>query len=603
MQYPCIEVSQLAPSTSFYAALFHPLQLRYLTAESAAAGHGFATFGSSLGPVLELRQVSNFAAVRLSSIRISAPSPTAIEAFCKQGIAANPESVFTAEEDFHQATMFDLDGNRIQVVCAETAHTPEVLTGNFTLILEPTKATHVSRVLDWNHYNPDSTKSTMARVSYALTASDESRPPGSSEQTLPKDTKPVEIKSPNEGGISAVFGALLGVAAGAAAGAAITYGVMAAKTPTAVPLRLESSRPRGLPTDSQRPVATSISTGLIEREPHKTPPLRTQYITFEEEKSSTRKSSSSRPAASVTERRAVPGHSNSTDRDIGKNSDTQVVRVSRDVEITGRKHRSKSSISNSMKSTQTSRRITLPSAENSDSMANEKAIEIQILEAEQKASVSDKSAQSPSSRNQVLTPKRIAEHKSSISSTSAKNHQRGKDLKPLNSGQGRSEDTISHQRSSGQNLGQNLSDGRLSMTQLPPVRGTSQASAPNFLLSPTGADAGECPDKVSHVSARKKDLPHSQVENSLTEDDHSHISARQFSFPPSEAGTSRLLDTVSHASKKVTRLRASHIKNGTVTHNSNVENTHSHVSARNSPLHSDTGNDTSYFSTTFPASP
>ncbi|KAM3550618.1 hypothetical protein ARSEF4850_008253 [Beauveria asiatica] len=231
MQLPCVEVSQLASSTSFYAAVLQPLGLRYLLSESIACGPDFATFGCCRGPVLHLRQIARPTVLRLSTIRISAPTQASIQAFYRQGLEAGPASMFAVDDSVNHSTIFDLDGNRMQAVYTGHVCRPDVTTGQYTLILDPQQDTHVFQVLDWNNCKPEPCG--VKNIDDGGRTTETLDTQGSREATDSFQTKTEDNNTPIVG-ISTVLGALMGVAAGAAAGAAITYGVMSARKPDRV---------------------------------------------------------------------------------------------------------------------------------------------------------------------------------------------------------------------------------------------------------------------------------------------------------------------------------------------------------------------------------
>ncbi|KAM3501428.1 hypothetical protein MY10362_005564 [Beauveria mimosiformis] len=206
MQLPCVEVSQLASSTSFYAAVLQPLGLHYLLSESVASGPDFATFGCCRGPVLHLRQIARPTALRLSTIRISAPTPASIQAFYRQGLEAASASMFAADDSVNHSTIFDLDGNRMQAVYTGHVCRPDVTTGQYTLILDPQQDTHVFQVLDWNNCKPehcdvkniddggrmtatlDTQGSREATDSFQTKTEDNNTPIGALGESIPPDT-------------------------------------------------------------------------------------------------------------------------------------------------------------------------------------------------------------------------------------------------------------------------------------------------------------------------------------------------------------------------------------------------------------------------------
>lgn len=601
MQPTYIEVSQLAPSTSFYAAILQPLGLHYLTLESVASGPECAAFGSSHGPVLHLRQITSPAILRISSVRLSAPSSTAIQAFYRKAVEANPAPRFAEEDSLRRSTIFDLDGNKVQAICIDQISRPDIITGRFTLTLDPQPATDVCQVLGWDTYTPESLVSGI--MDDSRNAKDTPKNSG-----LPEKADSVEAKTEqtNSFGMSAVFGAIIGVAAGAAAGAAITYSVMSSSTPEVAPREMDG-RQRAFPTSTRAVSNTAMSTGLVDRGCRQSLPSRSQRIKFEEEQTSTLKKPSTRTSHAMANPQS---YERSVDHISRVPSGNELVRIPRDVEMQKRESSSRISPSASSMMVPSTRRIAISSSTSSSPKPTQKLIEDRKPDRKEKEEhemlVSNRSHVSSSSFKGDKASKRsnefaaekehemLVSNRSYVSSTSlkddkasrrsneftapaassstSKRHHRKRSSNERRSHDGNSKDELSSSKSS--------SGHRSSASQYLEKRSTAQGTEVSRRSSKSAQDQSGITDffdTKSHVSLKEADVPSSQV-NHTVEDRRSRVSARDVPLPASRVGTSEFFDTVSHVS---TRKKLSSIGRRDTAGN---EGSRSEVSARNVPL-------------------
>ncbi|KAJ3499790.1 hypothetical protein NLG97_g62 [Lecanicillium saksenae] len=417
MQPTYIEVSQLAPSTSFYAAVLQPLGLRYLTSDSLALGPEFAIFGSDHGAVLYLRHVASPAAIQLVSVRISAPSPTAIQVFYNQAVNANPAPGYTVEVSLNHSSIFDLDGNKVQAIFNEQACSPNIIKGQFTIILKPHPATQVGQVLGCDKYTPELP---------VIETIENGGAPNSAAKTMDIPQKDDSNQTNTEetknscGGISAVFGALIGVAAGAAAGAAITYSVMSSNSSEALADEM-NERQRVAPAPPRTAVPSAMSTGLVDREYARPLPARSQRIKFEQDEASTLKKSSTRLSTLAHEKDIHGSWSRQIEYDNREQNENQLVRIPRDSNLSVRQPRSKISPPAS------ARRLAILPPASSPSTSASKLIEDSISRRDDETTLSARTRRSSSS---LISDKGVTKRSSELpkdvasSSTSKRDHSR-----------------------------------------------------------------------------------------------------------------------------------------------------------------------------------
>lgn len=267
---PSLEVSHLASSTSFYAAILQPLGLHFIAPPEEERGAvaklpSTSTFGLREDDVfLEVQQSENpLKPPKLSSIVISAPSSSAVAGFHSAWRKADPPlwSKFRdrrgLEKHFNdlevarsgpwqsndprsgylitRAIVYDLDGNRCEVVHQQSQHRQQ-------------RGHEPPRILDWT-YDVESTPArTSSRISLRKNSNSNTQRPTA--MVPPQHESPfsaggrsafASIAAPNaleesvsprqssrQGGLNTttVVGALLGVAAGAA----LTYGFVSSNS-------------------------------------------------------------------------------------------------------------------------------------------------------------------------------------------------------------------------------------------------------------------------------------------------------------------------------------------------------------------------------------
>lgn len=562
MQTPCIDVSKLAPSTSFYAALLQSLGLRYLTTESLEAGPDFAVFGTSQGTLLKLRQVAESTTIHPSSIRISAPCLRAVEAFYQSGVTANPASTSIAERVHDKASLFDLDGNKIQAVHTDPNNSSEFITGQFTLILTPVQTTHRPTVLAWSKTAP------AASCSQGY----EAGPPALSSETIDNTT------SSSNSNISTIFGALLGVAAGAAAGAAITYGVMSTKQDAAASTGFTGERwtHTRLPV---RTVDTDMTTGVIDKERKRDPPSKSQRITFKDAEPSSCGGSSGPLSTSLSKKGAISEIRGGTEGKSQEYKRSELVRVPAAIDTPMKKHVAGTSSSNRLSGQKESRRLGPPARSASQIRPNTNAIEDKVFKRHDELVVSSKSTL-PSSASHVQASKHTSAHRkgtrSSFSSKSTQKVSHSNDKHNY-----RKEHAISSSKSynlqrSVEKQSQQVSASVESSTVQSNI--SSHSSSRTMTAPPSLTARNDINGVTSNVIKTKSHHASALSESAAQYDGRSYVSARNVPLPSSQIGTSEFYDTVCHVSVQDFGPRASSVAK------SSCNDRRSHISARNIPL-------------------
>ncbi|KAK3384740.1 hypothetical protein B0H63DRAFT_448847 [Podospora didyma] len=262
---PCLEVTHLPSSSSFYSAVIQPLGLRYLSTEDG--DFPSITYGSS-GPLFRIRQVSvgRDRPLRLSHIALSAPSAAAANDAFAYAVRANPDSrepylrhPFAEARSVAsgasasraaggggdiRATIKDFDGNKMDIVYRPPADYSTHYGGS---TVRPTNSTQeeASRILHWNYdvvgselaTSPADSGSDFGGSARAATrrprvvAYQDSEPYLGLRRSITTGSsiyEPTASPRENSHGLSAgaVVGTLLGVAAGAALGGAFTYNMV-----------------------------------------------------------------------------------------------------------------------------------------------------------------------------------------------------------------------------------------------------------------------------------------------------------------------------------------------------------------------------------------
>lgn len=240
---PFVEVSHLASSTSFYSAIFQPLGLQYLQpctpAQEIIATS--ALYGGDRGGAIAARQSKHpLKPPRLSRIVFATPSRGAVASFYSCALKANPPSWSGVEKvdpnnpydartwkakgrepslitDSHtnQAIVYDLDGNRIEVVYQPQRRSSASSDKSGSRRCEP------ARVIEWD-FEYESTivgnRNAMAPNRAATASSVTPSSIQSSAASLDRQDSTSPRQSSKAGGLNTntVMGTVLGVAAGAA---------------------------------------------------------------------------------------------------------------------------------------------------------------------------------------------------------------------------------------------------------------------------------------------------------------------------------------------------------------------------------------------------
>ncbi|KAI2622650.1 hypothetical protein GGS26DRAFT_238784 [Hypomontagnella submonticulosa] len=243
---PFVQVKELPPSSSFYAAIAQPLGLKYISASPSSI-----VFGDSTSPspqtVFEVKQNTSADSQQLKPCRLilSANSPSVVSAFHAAALRAYPELKHgDANVNFlrlhdnsessgeSRARIGDLDGNIMEVV--HNNH-PDYAPSQAASAARHAHSSsqEASRVLDWNlDVGTTAVPSRSVAGSVAPPSTVGSRTANGepytwlrrSVTTSTMETSPRE----NSKGLntSTVVGTVLGVAVGAAVGGALTYSMM-----------------------------------------------------------------------------------------------------------------------------------------------------------------------------------------------------------------------------------------------------------------------------------------------------------------------------------------------------------------------------------------
>ncbi|KAI1478583.1 hypothetical protein F4774DRAFT_410862 [Daldinia eschscholtzii] len=242
---PFIQVEDLAPSASFYAAVAQPLGLRYISATPTSVVFG-DTASPSPKPVFEVKQNDNPDShfVKPCRLVLSATSPSAVVAFHEAALRSNPDlkdgshavnylriqKPDSGEES--RAIVGDFDGNIMEVIHANSSKKYAASRTGSTVSRSHSSAQESSRVLDWtldvgapmvplprsiaSSAAPSTTVGSYVSFSEPYTGS-----PKSSTTSPTIETPPEE--APKGLNTTTVLGAVFGLAVGAAVGGALTY--------------------------------------------------------------------------------------------------------------------------------------------------------------------------------------------------------------------------------------------------------------------------------------------------------------------------------------------------------------------------------------------
>ncbi|KAI1135425.1 hypothetical protein F5Y05DRAFT_170871 [Hypoxylon sp. FL0543] len=240
---PFVQVKDLAPSASFYAAIAQPLGLRYISASSSSIVFGDST-SPVPEPVFELKQNAYFQPLKPCRLILSASSPSAVSAFHTAALRANPSLEHRGANvnylHLHSysdptgescARIQDRDGNIMEVVHGSIPDYAASHAGS-AVRRHHHSSSQVSRVLDWNldvgttSAPSRSVAGSTAPSSTAGSRATDGEPYTFLRKSVTSSTSTVEAPSREDSkGLSAtsMVGSLLGVAVGAAVGGALTY--------------------------------------------------------------------------------------------------------------------------------------------------------------------------------------------------------------------------------------------------------------------------------------------------------------------------------------------------------------------------------------------
>ncbi|KAI0836129.1 hypothetical protein F5Y06DRAFT_110167 [Hypoxylon sp. FL0890] len=238
---PFIQVKDLAPSASFYAAIAQPLGLRYISASPSSIVFGDST-SPIPEPVFEVKQNAYFQPLKPCRLILSANSPSVVSAFHTAALRANPDLEHASANvnylHLHSysdpssescARIRDCDGNIMEVVHGSIPDYAASHAGS-AVRRHQSSSQQVSRVLDWNlDVGTTSVPSRSVAGSTAGSRATDGEPYTFLRKSVTSSTSTVE-SSPheNQNGLSAttMVGSLLGVAVGAAVGGALTYNML-----------------------------------------------------------------------------------------------------------------------------------------------------------------------------------------------------------------------------------------------------------------------------------------------------------------------------------------------------------------------------------------
>ena len=167
---PCLEVSRLPPSSSFYSAILQPLGFRYLSTEDGE--YPSITFGSSLrnDRFFLIRQVrpSRERPLKVSRIVLSSPSAVALEDIYDCALRTNPDIIELSSSSEARSVsgasirrtygsrgeprvvVSDFDGNMVDVVYRPPSDAPAHYGGQNVRYTKST-SDEAARILDWNY--------------------------------------------------------------------------------------------------------------------------------------------------------------------------------------------------------------------------------------------------------------------------------------------------------------------------------------------------------------------------------------------------------------------------------------------------------------------
>ncbi|KAI0157045.1 hypothetical protein GGR52DRAFT_586857 [Hypoxylon sp. FL1284] len=238
---PFLQVSDIRPSASFYAAITHPLGLRYISSTPSSIVFGDAA-SPSPEPIFEVKKSigTDNQPPQPCHLVLSASSPSIVSAFHAAGLRAYPD-LKDCDENYNylqpegsdvtnesRARIGDLDGNIMEVVHGSRPGYAASQAGSAVQRSSP----EASRVLDWNldvGSTPTAPRSLAGSV--APTSAGSRAVSGAPRSFLQRsatastvETSPREVaKGPDA---TTVVGTVLGMAVGAAVGGALTYSML-----------------------------------------------------------------------------------------------------------------------------------------------------------------------------------------------------------------------------------------------------------------------------------------------------------------------------------------------------------------------------------------
>ncbi|KAI2464509.1 hypothetical protein F4781DRAFT_69745 [Annulohypoxylon bovei var. microspora] len=239
---PFVQVRDLPPSASFYAAIVQPLGLRYISASPSSIVFGYIN-SPTPEPVFEVKQNTDPSSkpLRRCHLTLSANSPSAISAFHTAALRANPDlevaganvnylRLYSSSDPNSEscARAADFDGNIMEVVHIPRPNYAGSHAGSVAR-RSHSSSHEVSRVLDWNldAGTPTRSVASVAPSSTAVSRSSDGEPYTLMRKSVTTSTVEASPREEPKGfSASAVVGTILSVAAGVAVGGALTYSMV-----------------------------------------------------------------------------------------------------------------------------------------------------------------------------------------------------------------------------------------------------------------------------------------------------------------------------------------------------------------------------------------
>lgn len=281
---PTIEVSHLASSSSFYAAVTQPLGIHFLCA-SPSSPHSLH-FGIPAQPSEILFTLTESHSPRPSTITLTASNSTQVANFHALALESNTHhstNLIQHSSDAAVAKTTDLDGNMLEVRYARSPPRRGSVQAAPTTITTASTAKEARRVLDWQRdvarsissQSPTPSRDQSPQRAMVLAPPQQEQAPS---QVAPPptepDSRPALLRSATAPMMSAMYNevsaalperigeglsaqAIIGTILGAAAGAAVAYAMVRSEEP-------EPTRPQLVTYHSAPPAAAPQQAPVME---------------------------------------------------------------------------------------------------------------------------------------------------------------------------------------------------------------------------------------------------------------------------------------------------------------------------------------------------